>query len=173
MTFRALFTILLKIIGIFFIRDILATIPSVFSVLMYFSEQQTFIEGVYILFINLLILSIYILLFYYCVFKTDILIDKLKLDEGTHLETIPFNIHRSTILSISIIVIGGLFLAEEIPNLCQELFTYYKNSHENRNDKIAEDVSYVILEIAKVTIGFILVKNHRQLVNYIEKARKE
>lgn len=173
MTSRTLFNIILKVIGILFIKDMLALLPSIFSVVYYFVEGRGLEDSVWILVLNLCILTIYCVVAYYFIFKTDLLIDKLKLDEGTHLETIPLNIHRSTVLSISIIVIGGLFLAEQIPNFFNQLITYYQNSQVANPSITDTGTSYMVWTVVKIIIGLLLIGNHRQIVNFIELKRKQ
>jgi hypothetical protein len=106
MTLRTLFKIILKILGIFFIKDFLSIIPQVISSFFYIINSDTVGEGIWILSSVLLFLFLYGALSYYLIFKTDLIIDKLKLDKGFDRDTISLNIHRSTILSIAIIVIG-------------------------------------------------------------------
>jgi hypothetical protein len=126
MTLRTLLNIILKILGIFFIKDFLAIIPQFLSVGLYLTKPDTVPEGIWTFVMTLLILFVYGLVSYYLIFKTNLIIDKLKLDKGFDEEKISLNVHRSTILSISIIVIGGHFVAEEIPKFCRQLFSYFQ-----------------------------------------------
>lgn len=172
MTLRTLFNIILKILGVFFIRDFLATIPQLLSVILYLTKSDTVTEAIWTLFTTLLILFVYGLVSYYLVFKTNLIIDKLKLDKGFDVETIPLNIHRSTILSISIIVIGGLLVADEIPNLCRQLFSYFQE-HRMTYGQTNSTISYSIVSGTKIIIGLFLMAGQRQIVNLIERQRKK
>jgi hypothetical protein len=124
-------------------------------------------EGVWILLFTIAIIAVYTLASYYLIFRTGLLIDKLKLEQGFDQETIPLNIHQSTILSISIIVVGALIIAESIPALCRQLFAYYQ---EKRLAFGATNpsLSYSIAEGVKILIGLLLIGNQRQIVNLIE-----
>ena len=172
MTPRSLFNIILKIIGIFFIKDILAALLQLLSVFLYFTRSDAFLEGIWTLISTILILLVYGFVSYYLIFKSDLIIDKLKLDKGFDQETIPLNIHRSTILSISIIVIGGLILADEIPNLCRQLFAYFQERRMTYG-QTKPNVSYWVLTVVKIVIGLLLISRQRQVVNYIELKRKD
>ena len=108
---------------------------------------------------------------YYLIFKSDLIIDKLKLDKGFDQETIPLNMHRSTILSISIIVIGGLLMANEIPNLSRKLFSYFQEKRMTYG-QTNPNISFSVLAAAKIVIALLLIGNHRQLVNFIEFKRR-
>jgi hypothetical protein len=170
MTTRSLFNIILKILGIFFIKDILATIPQLLSITLYFKEGDT--PGAFwILITTLLILLVYGVVSYYLIFRSNLIIDKLKLDKGFDQETIPLNIHRSTILSISIIVIGGLIVADEIPNLCRQLFNYFLEKRTTYG-LTHPNISSSVLSASKILIGLLLIGNQRQIVNFIERKRK-
>jgi Na+(H+)/acetate symporter ActP len=171
MTTRSLFNIILKILGIFFIKDILATIPQLLSITLYFKEPD--VSGaVWTLITTMLVLLVYGLVSYFLIFKSELIIDKLKLDKGFDQETIPLNIHRSTILSISIIVIGGLIVADEIPNLCRQLFAYFQEKRMTYG-QTNPSISYSVLAAAKIVIGLLLIGNQRQIVNFIENKRKK
>ena len=172
MTPRILFNIILKILGLFFIKDFLASIPQLLSVILFLTKSDTVTEAVWTLVTTLLILLAYGLVSYYLVFKTDLIIDKLKLDKGFDQETIPLNIHRSTILSISIIVIGGLLVADEIPNFCRQLFSYFQEKRMTYG-QTHPDVAYSVVSGVKIIIGILLMAEQRKIVNLIERQRKK
>src|SRR5450432_3459101 len=104
MTPKTLFTIILKIIGLFFIRDLLLSIPQLLSFILYLKNRETLV-AVWNLISDGIFILLELLICYYLIFKTDWIIHKLKLTEGFDQEIIPFNMHRSTILSISVMVI--------------------------------------------------------------------
>jgi hypothetical protein len=171
MTPRSLFNVILKVFGLFFIKDFLALIPQLVASLLFVTKLDAFSESILSLVITLLIVSIYAFVTYYIIFKTETIIDKLKLDKGFDQDTIPLNIHRSTILSISIIIIGGYIVADEIPNLCRQLFAYYQEkrmTYGQTNPKL----QYSVLSAAKIMIGFLLIGEQRKIVNFIERKRK-
>jgi uncharacterized membrane protein len=172
MTLRTLFNIILKILGIFFIKDFLALIPQILSVILYLTKSGTASEGIWTLITTLLILFVYGLVSYYLVFKTDLIIHKLKLDKGFDNDAISLNIHRSTILSISIIVIGGFLFVDELPNFCRKLFSYFQEkimTYGLHNPTIL----YAVISGIKIMIAFFLMSEQRLIVNVIECRRKK
>ena len=172
MTPRSLFNIILKVLGLFFIRDFLTLVPQVLSVFLYFTKADTISEAIWTFVSTLAMLFVYGFVSYYLIFKTETIIDKLKLDRGFDQDIIPLSIHRSTILSISIIVIGGYIVAEEIPEFCRQLFAYYQEkrmTYGQTNPKI----QYSILSAVKIIIGVLLIAEQRKIVNFIEKTRKK
>jgi hypothetical protein len=171
MTLRTLFNIILKILGIFFIKDFLAIIPQVISSFFFITNSDTGGEGVWVLASVLLFLFLYGAISYYLIFKTDLIIDKLKLDKGFDNDTISLNIHRATILSISIMVIGGLLFVDEFPNFCQQLFSYFQERRMSFGLN-KPTISHVVISGIKITIAFFLMSEQRLIVNVIERRRK-
>ena len=171
MTIRTLFIVILKVLGILFIKDFLEKLPQLFSLISFMSHyagsQQTIIGICEIS----AILLIYGLLSFYLIFKTDLVIDKLKLDKGFDQEAIPLNIHRTTILSIAIIIIGGLLIINETGNFCRELVLYFQEKQFTYMQK-SPSISYVILSAAKIIIGLVLLGNQKLIVHFIEMRRK-
>ena len=176
MSIRTFFSIFLKIIGIFLLKDLLITIvtilSSLFSVMTPFKSSVNSSSSMLTLTTIVAIFIFYIALIYFCIFKPDFIIDKLKLDRGFDREYIHLNVHRSTILSISVIVIGGYIVANEIPNLCRQLCTYYQERRIGYGS-IDPNISYSIMSAAKIMIGLLLIGNQRQIVNFIEYKRKK
>jgi hypothetical protein len=172
MTPRSLFNIILKVFGLFFIKDVLGILP----VLISFFNVTKRINGSDDSFLNismlLIVVLIYILIAYSLIFKTTLLIDKLKLEKGFDQETIPINIHRSTILSISLIVIGGLMITQEVSIFCRTLFMYLQERQLSKN-QINPFMQSIIISGAKIFIGLILVSNQKLIVNFIELKRKK
>lgn len=172
MTLRTFFNITLKILGIFFIKDFLALIPQLFSAFVFVTKADSVGDAIWTLVFTLLILFIYGLVSYYLIAKSNLIIDKLELDKGFDQDNIALNVHRSTILSIAVIVIGGLLVADEIPNFCRQLYLYFQEkrmTHGLTNPTI----SYSVISGVKIAVGLFLMAGQRQIVNLIERQRKK
>ncbi len=170
MTPKTLFTIILRIIGLFFIRDLLLSIPQLLSFILYLKNGEA-LEAVWNLISGGIFILLELLVCYYMIFKTSWIIHKLKLTEGFDQEVIPFNMHRSTILNIAIIMIGGLILMDEIPNLCRRVFTYIgerRTSYSGLN----KETPYIVLSVVKIIIGILLLTENSRVVSLIEKKSK-
>jgi len=171
MTSKDLFTIILKVLGLFFIRDFLALLPQVYAVFLIISDETTMREAIWTFVFTVIEVFVYGLVSYCLIFKTGFVIYKLKLDKGFDQETIGLNIHRSTVLSISIIVIGGLLVVDEIPILCRQLFTYFQQKRLSYG-MTHPQIAYSVISAVKIIIGLLLMGNQRLLVNFIERKRK-
>jgi hypothetical protein len=172
MTIRYLFNIILKILGIFFIKDILATVPQILSLVGYIFKPGMFDQFIWTFISIILVLLVYGAVSYYLIFKSELIIDKLQLDKGFEEGAIQLNMHRSTILSISIIVIGGIIVADEIPNLCRLLFGYFQEKRMTQG-QTTPAISYAVFAAVKIVIGLLLMGNQKDIVNYIENRRKK
>ena len=172
MTLKSLFSIILKVIGIFFIKNVIEIIPQIFSAFLYFLNSDTYGEGFWILISSALTLGLYLVVINYLLFKTEVIISKLNLESELDTETITFKLHRAAILSISIIVTGGLLLAEEIPNFCKEITFYFQITRMNYSQTDVT-ISKSVLAGAKIIIGLLLIGNQREIVNFIELKREK
>lgn len=175
MTPRSLFNIILKILGILFIKEIFIFIPQLVMLIPEVNGNGSsneisneIIQSIIVVVLTILVIG---LIIYYLIFKTEYLINKLKLYKGFDQEFIPLNMHRSSILSISIIVIGGLIIVNELPHLFEQLFTYIEMKSAWKGAKVP-GLSYIFLEASKVFIGLLLIIYQRHIVNFIEYKRR-
>lgn len=172
MTPRSLFNVILKILGIFFIKDFLESMSQLFLVFSLFDRHNDMSNELLGLISTLAIISVEAFFCYILIFKTEWIIKVLNLETGFDQETIPLNMHRSTILSISIIVIGGWLVANEIPNFCRQIFVYFQEKsmpYGQRNPKI----QYTVASGAKIIVGVLLIAEQRCLVSFIERQRRK
>jgi hypothetical protein len=152
MTPKTLFNIILKVIGIFFIGDILITVPQLLSSIPYYFDASLS-EAMPLLLFALLTLSAIVLVPYLLIFKSNYIINKLQLDKGFEEETIGMNVSRPAILSIALIVLGGLTLKDEIPFFCKELFTYFEQKANGLGSGSTVGY-YFIVSGVKIIIAF-------------------
>jgi hypothetical protein len=169
MTPRSLFTIILKIVGLLFLKNILAGIFQLLPLLANALQLESLQEMSLLVLTAVFSLLVFAIAPYCFLFKTEWLIDKLRLDQGFEQKLLALNVHRSTVLSISIIVVGGLLLVDEIPSFLQQLVTY---SAERRDGQLNPDTSYLVWTVAKLAVGALLIGKQQQLVNFIEYQRK-
>lgn len=168
MSIKSFWSIFLKVIGIYLIIDSLTIIPQLISSLA-FSYNQDFTYGLIMIFLAVIVLTIvYFLILRFCIFKTDWLIDRLHLTDGFADERIELKIHRSTVLSISIIVIGGIVFIDSLPLLCKDLYLYFQQQSNSMNPSSG----WLIFYLLKSILGVLLMTYHRVIVNFVESKRK-
>lgn len=173
MTPRSLFIVILKIFGLLFLREIVYSIPQLISSFSFYIDPDKFNNnqfsnaGLALVLIAATILF-YGSIIYLLLFKTNILINKFKLDKGFNQEEFSFNISSTLVLKICIIVLGGIILADQIPNFCRNVFSYYQeNSLTHRMSK--PSYSYIIISAVKIVIGFLIIGEREMILKLVQK----
>jgi len=133
------------------------------------SSSQGFLE---ISFFLVVTIAFYVLIMRYCLFKTDWLVDKLHLDKGFIEERFEIKMHRSTILKIAVIVIGGVMVIDTLPLLCKQTFAYFQLTSTTISFKENPASGWIIFYFVKFSIGFFMMTSSRLIVNFIERKRK-
>lgn len=171
MTPRSLFNIILKIMGIFFFKEILFTIPQLLASIYGLGNSETIRTSIWLFLSSLALAVLYWFVGYFLIFKTEKIIDEFKLDKGFDQEILTINLHRSSILSIAIIVIGGFMIANALPALCSDVYQYYlkKRFYYDSNG----DLTDIVLSGSRVVCGIILIGAYRPIVNAIEFDRRK
>lgn len=170
MQIKTFWKILIKIIGLWILLSCVSLIPKFFSTLS-FTNGSLDTEGLLILWIVLLVaVIVYILIIRLFLFKTDWVIEKLQLEKNFTEERIDLNLKTSTILTIAIIVMGGLILVESLPSFCSELFDFFQQKSLLRD---YPDTIWLIYHFIKIIIGYLLLTNANKLANFIEKKAVE
>jgi len=177
MTPRSFWQILIKILGIYIILESLTVIPQIFSTIYFFTTQTNGHDGnnIYLIEIEYFAIAIIIdgLVLWCSLFKTDWIIDKLKLDKGFQDERFEFNIHRSTTLKIAIMIMGGLFLIDSFPIVFKDLFDCFQKSEIYGSFRSNPQSAYLVMHLLKTFIGLFMLTNSRIIINYIELKRKK
>jgi hypothetical protein len=172
MTPRSLFNIIIKIFGLFFLREIVNTIPQLISSFFYFTREDTVAEGLWTFILTAIVLAFYMFLVVKLIFNTSYFLDKLKLDQGFDQDEFSFNISSSRVLTIALIVTAGVILTNEIPNLCNHLFSYYQEKRMAYG-MTKPDFSYSILSAVKIIIALLLIGERNRIVEFIEKRQSK
>lgn len=176
MTPKNLFNIILKILGLFFLREIIFIIPQLISSIPYFTnfdnfDGQQFSNGEIVPFIlTLIAIAFYVFIIYQLLFNTNKIIEKLKLDQGFNQQEFSFNVSTSLILTISLIVIGGIILTNEIPNFCRNIFSYFQEKNLTRG-MTKPNYSYIVISGVKIIIGLLIIGERKRIVDFVEKRR--
>lgn len=169
MTAKDLFTIILKIFGIYLIKDVIVALP---PVLKFFLEifQFDFDVAVFSLVVSLISLAINVIIVYFLLFKTDLIISKLNLTSDLSHNPLTLSVHRSVIYKIAIIVSGIIILVFAIPNLFRCIYFWYEHVDSKKHMYNSQSFEFapLIVAIAEVIIGLLFLGNQRLIVNYIE-----
>jgi hypothetical protein len=171
---KDLFTIILKVFGIYQIKDVLVSIPPVLDIFYKFFQFSADV-AVFSQFVSLLTFAVYFGIVYLLIFKTNWVISKLQLTSNLSDEPLVVNLHRSSVYTIAILVSGLVILAFAIPQLVREFYAWYEFIDSRKSFFGAEyfDFSRLLKTLAEVIIGLLFLGNQRTLVNFIESRRRE
>jgi hypothetical protein len=164
--------IVVRIIGLFLIISIIQylpiTISQITSLAMYSDEGVLAISVVVVYVITMLVLLY--LIVYFILMKPEKLVKLLKLDTGFEEEEFQLNFSQSTILRISIIVIGGLTLYNEIPEFIGDIFIFW----QQKKIKWIEhpNIGNLILSFVLIVISYLLIRYNDNIAKYINKKSK-
>lgn len=167
MTIRTLLNIILKVIGVFFIKEIINQIAGLAPLGYYFGREQPGDPILWALIITLIVIGFYVACAYVFIFKSDKVIERLDMDKGFEEHELKINIHRSTVLSISIILVGGVIIVQEVPLLIAHIYDYYRESKLSFGSEMPS-YQLILLSAIKALIGFFLLFYHRTLVKFTE-----
>ncbi len=173
MNVKGLLTIVIKILGLFMLPELFSMISLFIKSWEIFSyERDLLINNIAYVGFTFASLVLYILVLRLLLFKTHVLIDKITQNDDLESEFSSFKIHRSSVLTICIIVIGGITLLNEIPNFIKDIYIYKLESNDFSDNSLGH-FRWVILSGVKVALGLYLLYNSRFIVSWIEKARKK
>jgi hypothetical protein len=171
MNLKDFWTIFLKIFGLYLIWETLILLPAFLSSFILIARMDVasfFTASSAIAFIILF----FIFIVRYCIFRTEKIIEKLRLEKGFTIENLEIKANRSSLLSIAIIVLGGLMLADALPSMAYNLFYYFQHSNSYGGFKDNHASPYVISNLLKMVLGYLMVTESQLIINFIEKKRK-
>jgi hypothetical protein len=165
MKIETLWKTIIKLFGIWFLIGGLSTILE-FSQTFFYATKAS-IEAITHTILWLIgIIIIYSIVVRLFLFKTDWIIEKLKLSQNYTEEKIDISIKNSTVITISIIIIGGITLVDSIPRLLSETYEFLQQKMSMRD---YPKFSWLILQLLKAFIGYLMITKSKIITKYIEK----
>ena len=166
MQIKTFWTILIKIIGLWILLNCISIIPQFFTTLS-FTNGSLNLESLLLIWLMLFgSIFIYFLIIRVFLFKTNWIIEKLKLENNFTEERIDLKIKSSTVLTIAIIVFGGMILVDSLPSFFSRLFDFFQQKSLLKD---YNHTSLLIYYFIKIIIGYLLLTNGKNLTKYIEK----
>lgn len=174
MTPRSFFKIVLKIFGLYFLNGFIAFIPQIVSSVSFMFQAGMNDLGLLatILLGIIFVFGLYGYVTYLLFFRTGKVLEWLKLDKGFDEETFSFDFPQASILTIGLIVVGGVILVNEVPNFCGALYQYIeqRNAFGLLNNR--PDFYNVLIPGVKIIIGLLLLGERKRIVNFIDGKQK-
>jgi len=166
MLIKTFWKIVIKIIGLWILFGCISLIPHFFSTLSFTDgllDIKSLVPIWLMLFASILAYAFVIRLF---LFKTDWIIEKLKLEKNFTEERIDVKISSTEILTISIIIIGGLIIVESLPSFFSRLIDFFQQKSQLKEYR---ETSWLVYYFVKLIIGYLLVTNGKNVAKYLAK----
>lgn len=166
MTARTLLFIVLKIFGLFLIKDLIVVLFQVVTFIFYFSNEESNTSFFGSLLVTVAYLAAYGLGAYFLIFKTKTIFDYLKLDQDLTEEQVALEgMKTAPVLTLALIIIGGVILVMEVPIILRELWILIVD----KAYEMGYSWSSIILSSVKIIIAIVLIEKHKPIVNFIER----
>lgn len=162
MTKRDFFILIIKLFGLY---SIITTIFSVLPGNITFALTNFDVFGIIWI---ILALVIVLVLFVILIFKAENIVKLLNLDNGFDDDRIDFGkLNSSGIVKVTVFVIGGLLIIDNIPIFLSHTFFAFKKDLngiiENGNSKFYWAVSTI-----KIVLGFLLITNFKFIATLLK-----
>lgn len=174
MTAKSLFLIILKVVGILFLRDFLVAVPQFISLISL--AVNSYGSALSPLVAMLLSVGTFGYLAYLLLFRAEWLIEKLNLLSGIEEDVFSFQLHRSAILTIVVLVVGALMVVDAVPLLVRQLvllFQYIRIQSGFPALSPKPDNSLLITYAVQLIAGLLVIGYQRRIVSYLELKRRE
>lgn len=162
--------LLIKIIGLWLLFSCISVIPQFFSMISSVNGSIDFQSLPLLLVISFATIIILVIIIRLFLFKTDWIIEKLKLKDNFKEERIDISIKSTTVLTIAIIIIGALILIESLPGFCSDLITFLQQKELLKD---YPQTGWLIYHFIKIIIGYLLLTNAKNFTKFIEKESHE
>jgi hypothetical protein len=103
------------------------------------------------------------------IFQPQWFIEVLRLDKENKGQQLSLDENRGGFLSVAVIVIGGLMIIQSLPAILSLLHSMYYRDVPGFADFAGENLTF---HICKSILGYLLITNANQVVQFIEKRSK-
>jgi len=173
---KSLFIIITKIFGLLLLLNILLIFPKFLNTIDFAIHSGSNAEIIYQLFFTVSIFFVYFLILRHILFKTGKVVEKLELDKGFQEEKFGMNFHKSDIIKVCIIIIGGFIFTQSIVSLILNIYLLIQSkydffgvapltTHQFNTLSFAHDILMVL-------IAYYFLTNYNSITNWIELKRR-
>lgn len=162
--------LLLKTIGLWLLFSCISVVPQFFSMISSINGSIDFQNLLLLLVMSCMTIIFLVIIIWLFLFKTGWIIERLKLKDNFKEERIDITIKSTTVLTISIIIIGALILIESLPSFCSTLITFLQQKELLKD---YPQTGWLIYHLIKIIIGYLLLTNAKNFTKFIEKESHE
>lgn len=163
MTFTSFWKIFFKILGVWLIVQSFTILTQLFSSIFFFFTEQAD-SYLYLIISLFLLIIVYVTILWFFILKPEIIIKKLKLDKGFTEEKIEFEIKQSTVLTIAIVILGGLMFVEALPSLIRNLYSFIQ---QKASFVQSPSTANLFADIVKAVFGYLIMTNSDFILKFI------
>jgi hypothetical protein len=169
MTPRTLFIIILRVLGILSIKELLVAIPQLVTIVLSFFSGYAISDGLFMLVISILAVAFNLAVSYVLIFKAELLVEKLRLDQGIRESSLQLNINLSSILRIAIIITGFLILILEIPDFIRIIYATIQQRSISLFQNESQDWAPAIFSGVKIILGLLIIGERKRILKFLER----
>jgi len=157
MTKKDFFRVIIKLFGLYWL------ISTIFSLgqIVYFSTTNAGWLGIIY---SVVMLSLLVFSFFALIFKSDTIINLLKLDKGFDEDRIEFqNFNIENILMLAVIIIGATMILDNIATFLNQMYLSVKVFMSNQSDFVTingQSSYHLLLSSSKIVFGYVLLSNY-------------
>ncbi|MCP1996426.1 hypothetical protein [Flavobacterium sp. HSC-61S13] len=166
MEIKTFWTIIIKLIGLWILFSGFEIIPQFTMTISFVQGEVNTAALLYTWFIMISVLIIYAFLIYVFLFRSQWIIQVLKLEKNFNEARIDVNIKSTAVLKIAVIVMGGVLLADNVPHFLSRLLTFFQQSEQLKDYRESSWLAYYFI---KLMIGLLLLTNAKAVTKYIDK----
>lgn len=166
MTKRDFFRLIIKVFGLYsLVLSLFSLIPQNISN-FYIMKDEFWV--ILVVLASFLLLAVF---FIFLLYKTDLIIDKLKLTDSFDDDQIIIgNLNLDSIYKFSIILIGGFMLVDNFPNLLMDLINEFKLRTSNYTIPNYEtNYFWMGVNFLNLIIGYLLITNCKSIAKFLDK----
>lgn len=167
MEIKTFWTIVLKGIGLWLLVEALYILPqmgSSFSISNYGDGFDSYVLVVWLFSILVFILYLFIVRLF--LFKSEWLLNILKLEKNFTTDRIDIGISKSTVLKIVIVITGALILIDGFPHLVREIYEFLR---QKALIKDYSETSWLFYYFLKSLFGYLIMTNSRSIEKFVNK----
>jgi len=156
--------------GIYLLYNLCMSCADAFSMFhsRWYATEFTFVDK---LFVILPYVILFVAIAYFFIVIPNSIIKLFRLDKDFDEEKFELNIDKTSILKISVIVIGGIMFVNNLPYVFFEFAKYFQLSVLNINEN--NHIGWLIYSVVITIIGFLLMTNSKKVVDFIVKKETE
>jgi len=110
-------------------------------------------------------------IFLVLLFKSDFIIDKLKLDKGFDDDKIIVgNLTNESILKLALIIIGGFLIIDYVPTVLFDLINAFKTKSTFTSIE-GDNINYfdIVIGLVNILLGYLFITNYKSISQFLDK----